>query len=137
MPTAVLSEDEKNRIRHHLGYLITSPVSSIQLGVPRASQPMFLVETAMNSIPEAAVGQVRKYVAVLDGLEDRLIEAVERFAASRLGDIDLRDNETDMIEKEYARWAKRLADDLGVPLNAYSERFRFAGGVPMNLPVTH
>lgn len=139
MATAVLTEDEKARIRHHTGYLNTNPVASIQLGVPRASQSMFLVETAMNSIPDTAIGLIRQYVAILDGIEQKLVDAMERFAASKLGEITLRDNETDMLEKEYVRWARRLADDLGVPLNAYSERFRGGGGggVALNLPVQH
>jgi hypothetical protein len=138
MPNAVLSEEEKARIRHHLGYILTDPVSSIQLGVPRASQPQFLVEGQMNRIPDTAVGMIRRYVDILDKLEGTLLDAVSRFKASKLGEITLRDNETAMIEGEYFRWATRLADDLGVPLNIYSERFRSGtGALPINIPVVH
>lgn len=137
MANAVLTEEEKNRIRHHLGYLVTEPASSIQLGYPRASQPQFLVELSMNRIPEQAVGQIRRYVGILDKTEDRLFEAQERLAASALGEITLREDETDQLEREYARWARRLADDLGVPLNIYSERFRSGGMMPINIPVAH
>lgn len=136
MPTAVLSDEEKNRIRYHTGYLVVDPVASIQLGVPRASQPMFLVESAMNSIPEHAVGMVRKFIGIIDGIEDKLVECMERFAASALGEITLRDNEADMLEREYARWARRLADILGVPLNPFCERFRGIGS-SLNIPVQH
>jgi hypothetical protein len=133
--SAVITEDEKNRIRHHTGYLITEPAAAIQLGYPRASQTQFLLEHAMNHVPEAGVGQIRNYIAILDNLENLLVEATTRFAAKRLGEIELRDNETDMIEGEYARWAKRLADDLGIPLNIYSERFRAGSGLSMNMQV--
>lgn len=135
MATAVLTEDEKNRVRHHTGYLIVNPVSSIQLGVPRASQPMFLVETALNSIPESGIGQIRRYINILDGIEDRLVDAMERFVATKLGEITLNPDESNKLEIEYSRWAKRLADDLGVPLNAYSERFRSGGAMGLNVPV--
>jgi hypothetical protein len=133
--SAVLTEDEKNRIRHHGGYLLTNPVSSIQLGFPRASQPQFLVESAMNNLPEAAVGQIRRYISILDTIEDQLVDATLRFKAKKLAEIELRDNETDMLEREYSRWAKRLYDDLGCPLNIYSERFRAGGGASINVPV--
>lgn len=137
MTTAILTEEEKARIRHHLGYIQTNPVSSIQLGVPRASQAQFLVETAMNTVPDTAIGLIRKYVAVLDKIEDRLIDAPTRFEAEKLGEITLNKDEPDMLEREYRRWAQRLADDLGVPLNTYSERFRTGGGsMPLNVPVS-
>lgn len=133
--SAVLTEDEKNRIRHHGGYLLTDPVSSIQLGFPRASQTQFLLEASMNRLPEAAVGQIRRYVAILDNIEDQLVDAQVRFKAKKLAEIELRDNETEMLEREYSRWAKRLYDDLGCPLNPYSERFRAGGGASINIPV--
>ncbi len=51
---AYLTEDEKNLVRYFLGYLINNAnAGSIQLGFPRASEPMFLVEQAMNMIPSA------------------------------------------------------------------------------------
>lgn len=135
MPTAVLTDEEKGRILHHTGYVLTDPVASIQLGIPRASQPMFLVQAQMERIPLAHVGLIRRYISILDMLEDKLVEATERFAAEKLGEITLRDNETQMLEGEYTRWAKRLADDLGVPLNPYCERFRAgAVGLPINVP---
>lgn len=133
---AVLQEEEKVRIRHHLGYLQPNPVTTIQLGFPRASQPQFLVESAMNNIPEAAIGLIRKYVAYLDNIEDRLIGSLDRLQATRLAEITLNPDEQDKLEKEYYRWAMRLADDLGVPLNVYSERFRRgASGATLSVPV--
>jgi hypothetical protein len=136
MPSAValLSEEEKDRILHHLGYVLTDPVASIQLGVPRASQPMFLVLSQFNRIPDHAVGLIRKYLAILDRIEDLLVDAMDRFAAKELGEITLRDNETDMLENEYARWARRLADDLGVPLNPFAARL-WGGKASLSIPV--
>lgn len=135
---ATLTEDEKARIRHHCGYPLISPVSSIQLGVPAASQPMFLLEHAMNLIPETAVGIIRNYVAILDTIEQRLIDSQTRFSAEKLGEITLRADEPERIEAEYTRWAKRLADDLGCPLNPFSDRFHAAmGPAPMVLSRTH
>jgi hypothetical protein len=132
--SAILSDAEKNRVRHHTGYLLTSPAASIQLGVPRASQAMFLVEQAMNLIMDDAVGIIRAHISRLDRIEEQMDEARERLVAKEVGDIVLRDDEPDLLEKEYRRWAVRLADDLGIPLNAYSERFR-SGGISLNARV--
>lgn len=130
-----LTEEEKARVRYHLGYLDVAPVVSIQLGFPRASQPMFLVEAAMENILETAIGIVRRHVAELDGIEDQISDARRRMKAEKLGEITLRADETDALEREYARWARRLADILGVPLNIYAERFRAGGGAPLSVPV--
>jgi hypothetical protein len=138
MANAVLTEQEKARIRHHTGYPLIDPVSSIVLGVPGSSQPMFLLELAMNRIPETAIGIIRNYIAVLDTIEQRLIDAQTRFSATKLGEITLRQDEPERIEAEYARWAKRLANDLGIPLNAFAERFNAGQGpAPMFIPRVH
>lgn len=136
MATAILTEQEKNRIRHHCGYLVVNPVSSIQLGVPRASQPQFLVELAMNSIPDTAIGQIRRWIAILDGIEEQMIDANGRLVAKKVGNIDLNENEHSALAAQYNKWAQVLADDLGIPLNAYSERFRGGPG-SINSTVSH
>lgn len=135
MATAWLTAEEKARIRHHTGYLLVDPVASIQLGIPRASQSMFLLEASMDRIPESAVGLIRRYVAVLDQIEDMLFDSTTRFAATQVGDLHLNDNEPAKLETEYARWAKRLADDLGIPLNPFSERFRSGTLANLSVPV--
>lgn len=98
---------------------------------------MFLVEASMNRIPEAAAGQIRQYVAILDGIEAQMVEGQQYLVASKLGEIEIRADHIDQLRNEYRRWAQVLADDLGVPLNIYSERFRFGGSAPLNIPVHH
>lgn len=132
--SALISETEKHKVRYHLGYLSPNPVVSIQLGVPRASQPMFLVESAMNNLPEEAVGNVRRIIVIMDGIEERLIQAQDRLAAKSVGNITMNPTEPADLEKEYFRWAMRLADFLGVPINAYCHRFRGSSG-SLNLSV--
>ena len=72
---------------------------------------------------------------MLDGIECRLVDALDRLAATRLDGLELRPDETERLEGEYARWAARLANQLGVPLYPYAPRFRkLMSGV--NVPVT-
>lgn len=134
--TAVLSDEEKKRILYHMGYMNLLVAPSIQLGVPAASQTSFLVHSAMERIPVAAIGTVRRIVAQLDNIETKLMEAPDFLVASDLGELSVRENYPELLEQEYVRWARRLSDTLGAPLNPYSNRF-LGGKAPINLPVAH
>lgn len=137
MAAALLTEAEKSRIRTHLGYnSAVAPVASIQLGFPASSQSAFMVEFAMNNLLPEACGYIRKCLAQLDGLDDQLGEAQGFLQVDKVGEITLSESATDRIEKEYVRWAQRLADSMGVPLNPNCARFRhLAGGGPLMLQV--
>ena len=136
MPNVTLTEEEKARIRYHLGYVQTDPVASIQLGIPRSSQPQFLVETQMNRIPDTAVALVRSCVAKCDATEQRILDCQERMAAKSIDEIDLNPDEANMLRREYRYWVQKLADNLGVPINAYASAWQ-AGAQPLNVPVLH
>ncbi len=131
----VFTLEEKNAIRHALGYLQVDAVTSISLGVPAASHPMFLVESAMQRVPAAAAGRIRRTLGILEGLEARQVDAVRRFAAVEVEGIKINLGETDMIEKELARWSYNLASDLGVPVNMYAPRFRNSATPNLSQPV--
>lgn len=131
-----LDAREKERARYHLGYLAVAPAASIQYGIPRPIQTMFLVETALNNLLEEATDRVRRILKILDDTEVRLVECQERLAASALDALKLRENEPDLLEREYVRWALRLADILGCPIYPYSTRFRaFSGTKAGSIPV--
>lgn len=125
----VLTDEEKERTRHHLGYPQVQPAASVQWGIPRPIQTAFLVESAMNNIIPAAEPRVREMLCTLDGIETKLIEAQDYLVAQKLEDITLRDGHPDLLEREYQRWAGRLADLLGVPLYAFSTKFRSSSAV--------
>ena len=123
-----LTDAEKERVRYHLGYLEVQTGASIQFGIPRPIQTVFLVESAMNLVIEASLDRVRRIIKVMDDIELKLIDAQDRLAAIQLDSLHLRENEPDMLEREYVRWGYRLADILGVPVYAYSSRYRLAMG---------
>ncbi len=130
------TDPEKERIRYHLGYVEVQPAASIQFGVPRPIQTIFLVETAMNNILQVAEDRVRRIVGVMDGVEEQLIDAQARLAATQLDELHLREDEPDKLEKEYVRWGCRLADVLGVPIYPYSQRYKnWMGTVAGNVQV--
>ena len=130
------TDEEKQRIRYHLGYMSVQPAASLTFGLPKPQQTLFLVESAMNLILPVAEEKVRSILNVLDTVECRLIEAQTRMAATQVDNLTMRRDETDALEGEYRRWANRLADIMGVPLYAYSLRFKqqgvtFAGSIPV------
>jgi hypothetical protein len=112
--------------------------ASVQLGMPRPIPTMFIVEDALTLLTNAlAVRRCREILDTLDDIEQKLKAAICQLPAEQVGNIKLRsaragETVTDLIEREYARWAKRLADLLGVPLYPYSARFRgvVAGMIP-------
>jgi hypothetical protein len=135
MPTAVLTEEEKARIRYHGGYLLTSVASAIILGIPAARQPAFLVEQAMEHIPDTAIAIIRNLVAKCDITEDNIMQAQTRMVAKSVDEIDLNHDEADQLRGEYRYWVQKLYDNLGCPINAYASAFQSGGRPPINIPV--
>lgn len=131
-----LNDSEKERCRYHLGYLEVSPAASLSYGIPRPLQTVFLVETAMNNLIEGACDRVRRILKVMDDIEIKMVEAQDRLAAIQLDTLKLREQEGDQLEHEYVRWGWRLADILGVPIYAYSQRYaKFSGVKAGSIPV--
>lgn len=115
---------EKERIRYHMGYLEVAPAASIQYGIPRPIQTMFLVESAMDLVIPAAEDRVRSLITTLDEIECRMRGALDYLVVEQLSDITIRQDHIDKLESEYCRWAARLADTLGAPLYPGAARFR-------------
>lgn len=133
-----LTEQDKARARHHLGYQGVEPSSAITLGYPSASQPQFLLERSMERLLPSTVPLVIRSLDTLDCIEGQMVDSLRRLRAQQAGELKLRNtnderSEGDLLEVEYRRWQRRLADDLGVIVNPFSESAR--GGSPINLPV--
>ena len=128
----MLTDEEKNRALHFLGYPNLSQLEqSIQLGIPAASQPLFLVLGAFDRLTEGGCASVREDLCQLESIENQLGSARSRMRASALGDLKLNGSETAMLRKELTFWTRRLADDLAVVPNPYAQAFYlgFGGGV--------
>ena len=132
-----LDDEERARCRRHLGYLNVGTAASIQFGIPRPIQTLFLVETAMSNLLESAIDNVRRNLRIMDDIEEKLVDAQDRLAAIQLDSLHLREDETDKLDREYVRWGFRLADTLGCPVYPYSWRYKnhTLGGRAGNIPV--
>jgi len=125
---ALLTDAEKARVRYHLGYLASGFAASLQYGLPRPVQTVFMLEEAMTGLVESnALDRVRKIVCILDKIEDKMVCAVDQLGVEKLGEISLRGNHADLLEKEYDRWSSRLADIFGVPKYPFSVKTQRRG----------
>lgn len=130
------TDQEKQRIRYHTGYPSVQSAAALSFGMVKPLQTLFLLESAMNLILPVAEDKVRSLLNILDGIECRLTDAQDRLAAKSVDNLTMRPDEPAALEAEYRRWANRLADVLGVPLYAYSLRFKhqtqpYAGSIPV------
>lgn len=141
----VLTEQDKERIRFHLGYMLTSfggnqAAASLQFGIPRPAQTVFLLEEAINVLltNEFAIQRVKDLLDTLDKLLNQIKAAACTLVAEKLGELTLHPGRThqqyytDLLRTEYRWWADLLADALGVPEYKYSVRFQ---GDNINIPV--
>ena len=124
---------EKGKVRYHLGYPQVGEAASIQMGIPATTQTAFLLEYAFDHLMDDAVERVRALLGKLDATEQNLFDSQERLAAAQLGNLVLRsakarESEGDALEREYIRWARRLAEIFGTTANPYAQRFRNASG---------
>lgn len=130
--TVQLTDEEKSKVRRHLGFPEVEQISSATFGLVVPLQGLFMVDTAMNHLSAPAAARVRQLIGLMDAMEQKMVQATCQIGVEQVGDIRLRSADagkttTDLLEKEYLRWAKRLADCLGVAFYPYSARF--SGGM--------
>jgi hypothetical protein len=127
------SDQEKERIRYHMGYPNLGSAPAMVLNIPVPMQTMFLVELAMNNVLPVGEDRVRTILTTMDCIEEQQRKAMCTFQAAAVGNIKLRGgtrgekSTADMLEDEYVRWANRLADQLGAPLYPGASRFNRGG----------
>jgi len=116
-----LTDSEKVSIRYHLGYMNVAETETFALGTPAATETSFIIESAMDKVPEIALPRVRFLIGRCDSLENQMASDEENLAVSKLGDITLREDEQDVLDARYERWRNRLAQTLGVYVNPYDK----------------
>lgn len=126
-----LTEDEKVKIRMHLGYLNVSEAYTFVLGTPAGVETQFIIEGAMNRVLDAALYQVRRHIQILDTIQEQKITDLELLAVNKVGEIDVRADEQSALDDQYDYWKQSLSNLLGVYPNPWDKRN--SGGI--NIPV--
>lgn len=131
-----LSDADKERARYHLGYMGVSTASSMAFGLPQSTDTQFMFEDAITRVMSVSEPRVLELLDRLDKIESMMFCAASELFAKRAGDLEPNLDQPSALEREYARWAKRLADILGVIPYPFSDRFIQAAGTTYgNVPV--
>jgi len=123
MPS-LLTDEEKTKVRFHLGYPNVTRMTVLTSELPAPRQLGFLLEPAMDALLPDAVALVRQIICQMDKIECQLFESADRMQASAVGNLKMRADEQDALEKLYVRFGRRLADVLGVPPYPLSVRYQ-------------
>jgi hypothetical protein len=133
-----LSDDQKSRIRHHLGYLEVQETSTFVLGVPTGVQQQFMIEGAFDKLLPSALPRLENLLDRLDRIEQQIDDDTENLAVDKLGDIELRKDEFNELIVRYQWWQSALGNLFGVMPNPWDQRFTsWTGGGGINVPVNH
>ena len=139
MPSPQLTDDDKDRARHHLGYGGVQEASTFVLGVPAGVQTTFVIERAFTKLLAVALPRMRDIMDKLDRIEAQVDENIDALVASKVGEIDLSDKEFEKLIQRYKHWQGALGNLLQVPPNPYDQRPYLGGGYngrgSMNAPV--
>jgi len=120
---------EKERIKYHMGYTGQATAAGLAYGLPVPIQTMFLVESAIDRLPTTSEDRVRKLITTLDKIECKMEGGLDSLEVTRVEQVEIRKDHIDELEKEYCRWAARLADVVGAPLYPGAAKFRSLLGV--------
>jgi hypothetical protein len=136
LPT-LLTDEEKVKVRHHLGFLNVQEAYTFVLGTPAGVETQFIVEGAMNRLLPAALPLVRNLLCKCDETECQRFESQPNLAAAKVGNIELRGkDEQDALVRNYDYWRQALANAFGVYTNPFDKRVdQQNAGSPINVRV--
>lgn len=115
-----LTEDEKVRIEYHLCWTSFSQVLNVT-GVVVDHQVVTMLRRNMNEAPEKSLPKIRECLCECEKIEGEIKSARKRFGVKEVdgAKFDARE-QMDLLDNEYNRWRKHLADCLGGHINLWS-----------------
>lgn len=131
---ALITEEEKDRARHHMGYLAVEAAQTFVLGIPAAVQTQFMIEGALNRILPQAAERFRTLLCRLDSVEAEVFCGMDLASVDKIDTIDIRTDRLEALAKYYKIAQQGLANLLGVPPNPFDMREWLQGG-SINVPV--
>ena len=133
----MLTEDDKNRARHHAGYLAVQESQTFVLGIPAAVQTQFVIEGAFNRILPSGEAMFRRFLDNCDQLEQQILDNADTLVASEVGDIKLRPDEFPQLVKRYRWFVNSFCNLLGIRPNPFDARFYGSSAGGVNVAVMH
>lgn len=131
----MLTNEEKARIRHHMGYLNVQAAATFQLGVPAALQTTFMIEQAFTKILPEAENMVKVFLCRLDDVEKQVFGNLDFAEIESTANIKVDPKRLAKLAQTYKIAQEGLANLLGVPPNPFDMRSWLQGAGGMNVPV--
>lgn len=125
-----LTDEEKTKVRYHLGWHITTQNVINASGLPLSVPAELLVEHNMNKLDEHGDKRVREILCQLDKLEGLKKTAPEDMLVAKAGDVTFRADYPDLLDKQYADWQAKLGDALGTSPHIFSKGNERVGTAP-------
>lgn len=131
----VVTEDEKVRARHHLGYVDVEAVQSFNAGIPAAMQTTFMIEGALNRLLPAAYEKFQQFLCRLDAVEEEVFCGIDLASVDQLDTLKIRSDRLRELSRYYKIAQEGLANMLGVPPNPWDARSWLSTGSGINARV--
>ena len=126
----VLDLATRDRIRYALGYPSSMiGVATLSFGIPIARETLFLLESSMNMIMEESLPRILSILDQMDAIECAQKQILPHLAASDVGNLRLRKDESTALKEQYRDWGYKLAEVLGCPVYAFSTRYQSGASV--------
>lgn len=131
-----LTDEERAKVRHHLGYLNVSAVASFNLGVPAALQTTFMIEGAFDKILPVAENMVRQLICRLEAIETQVYEGSDLADILETATVKINPDRLKVLADYYRIAQQSLANLFGVIPNPFDLRsWVRTGGGSVNVPV--
>lgn len=135
----MIGEQDKVRARHHLGYINAQQQATFYLGMPAAMETTFISEAAFTKVLPSAEPLFLNILDRLDEIECQIVGNTPNVAASKVGEIELRQDEFTQLIVRYKHWQGSLSNLLGAPPNPFDQRpwlgSGYTGRGALNVPV--
>lgn len=124
-----LTEQQRIRVRYHMGYLQVADAYTFVLGSPASVETTFIIEGAMDRLLEHAIPLLLQIVDTLDRIECQKVDDLENMAVESIGDIRINLKEQRQLVSEYDYWVATLSNMLGCPRNPFDKRLQATSGI--------
>lgn len=132
--SAVISEGDKVRSRHHLGYLNVEQAQTFVLGIPAAVQTTYMIEGALNRILPQALPKFIELLDRLDCVECELWGGMDLASVNKISEIEVNPTRRKELAGYYQIARQALANLLGIIPNPYDQR-SWVAEAPLNVTV--
>lgn len=131
----MLTDEEKVKIRHHMGYLNVHAAATFQLGIPAGVQTQFMIEGAWDKVLPHAENLLRVLLCRCDEIELEVYGGIDLASIESTPAITVNRKRLSELGSYYRMAQQGMANLLGVVPNPFDMRDWVRAGGGMNCPV--